>query len=163
MAKETEVNTPNLVAKITMKTLGVSPAKHATDKGAPIAVVMGMASGIKEVVDKVRGDVYHALVGEFEAENLETGEVFRSGVLYLPAGIHDMVEGAVKKLQGESDFVQFALQINVIKSASSAGYAYQAKSLIQNRQVDPLNDLRASLATSAEKPALTDGKAAAKK
>ncbi len=152
-----EVLTPNLVSKITMKTIGVKPAAHATDKGTPIAVVFGTASAIKDVVDKIRGDVYHALVGEFEAENLETGETFRSGVLYLPAGIHDMLEGSVKKLESETDFVQFALQILAVKATNAAGYGYQAKSMIPSRTVDPLTEMRAVLSgpTLAALPAST--------
>lgn len=162
-----EVQNPNFVSKISMKSIGVSPAKHATDKGTPIAIILGMASGLKDVVDKVRGETFHALVGEFEANNLETGEVFRSGVLYLPTGIHDMIEGGVKKLQGESDFVQFALQIIAVKANNPAGYTYQAKSLVPSQTVDPLTKLRQSLSTSTAPalpaPAKPESKPAAKK
>lgn len=158
-----------IVSKLSMATIKAQPAKYATDEGAPIAVVYGQATGIKEVVDKVRGDVYHALVGQFEAQNLNTGEVFRSGQLYLPTGIHEMVEDAVKKLEGDTDFVTFALQIRALKAANKSGYSYEAQSLMKATQVDPLDDLRANLEASVPKqltastPAPKPAKAANKK
>lgn len=155
MANEkAQVIAPNMVSKLTMRTIKIQPTKHATDKGAPVAVVIGYARGIKEVTDKVRGDVFHALVGEFEAQNLETGEFYRSGVLYLPAGIHDMLESSVKKLEGETDFVSFALQILAVKASNPAGYSYEAKSLMPAKAVDPLEELRAELGGGTQSKAL---------
>lgn len=157
MATEGQIVEVSLISKMSLKTLKTSPAKHASESGTPIAVIFGMASGIKEVVDKVRGDVYHALTGEFEAQNIETGERFRSGVLYLPAGIHEMIEAPVKKLESESDYVAFALQMLAVKSSNPAGYSYQARNLMPSKQVDPLEELRSQLSGGIPSPQLTAG------
>lgn len=155
-----EVVEVSLISKITMRTIKTQPAKHASDEGTPIAVIFGMASGIKEVVDKVRGDVFHALTGQFEAQNLETGEVFQSGVLYLPAGIHESVEASVQKLESETDYVAFALQMKAVKATNPAGYGYQAVNLMAAKAVDPLASIRGELTIPAATKALTDGKPA---
>ncbi len=153
----------NIVSKLSMKTIRVNPAKFATDSGAPIALVYGQLTGIKDVVDKVRGDVYHALLGSFEGQNLETGERFRSGVLYLPAGIHDMLSASVAKLPEDDDsaYVEFGLEIRAVKAKNPAGYSYEAKSLLKPKASDPLEQLRALLPTntvSAKQPALPKAK-----
>jgi hypothetical protein len=144
----------SLISKISMRTIKTTPAKAATEDGTPIAVVYGMAFGIKEVVDKQRGDVYHALVGQFEAQNLQTADVFQSGQLYLPTGIHESLESAVQRLENESDYVQFALQILAIKASNPAGYSYQAKNLLASKQVDPLEEIRALIGGSVKTPLL---------
>src|SRR5271169_1061475 len=110
-----------VVSKLSMRTIKTQPAKFASEAGTPIAVIYGQANKVKDVLDKVRGDIYHALSGTFEGINLDTKEVFRSGVLYLPAGIHEMIENPVKKLTEESDFVQFALELRAVKASNPAG------------------------------------------
>jgi hypothetical protein len=142
-----------IVSKLSMRTIKTQPAKFATAEGRPIAVVYGQATAIKEVVDKVRGDVYHALVGQFEAQNLQSGEVFRSGQLYLPTGIHEMLEDAVKKLETDTDFVSFAIQLRAVTAKNPAGYSYEAQNLLKTTHVDPLDDMRAQL-EGTEQPKL---------
>lgn len=140
-----------LISKISMRTIKALPARLASEEGTPIAVIFGMASGIKEVVDKVRGDVYHALTGQFEAQNLDTGDVFQSGQLYLPTGIHETVEASVRKLESENDYVTFALQIRSVKATNPAGYSYQAVNLMPAKAVDPLGAMRGELGTTSQK------------
>lgn len=144
-------NDVRVIGKITMRTIKVQPSKHANEKGASIAKVYGQAFETKEVIDKVRGDVFVALVGNFEAVNEESGEVFRSGVLYLPAGIHDMLTSAVSK-KGESEYVQFALDIRAVKASNPAGYSYEARSLTPASTVDPLDQLRNGIAARLSAP-----------
>lgn len=145
----------SLIGKLSMKTIKVRASKHATDTGFPIARVYGEAHGIKIVEDKINGDVHEALSGDFEAENLETHELFRSGVLYLPAGIHDMVASAVKGLHVEGESVKFALEIRAVIASNKAGYSYEAKNLLKAAIVDPLAEMRRSfgIPASASAPA----------
>lgn len=139
----------SLIAKITMRTLGLDAKKHIPEDGKPpiaIAQIYGVAQRIKIVEDKQRGDTFEAITGTFEAVNLETGEIYQSGVLYLPAGIHDLVAAAVKNLDPEDrkGAVKFKLEIGVVKSSNAAGYSYEARSVVKASDVDPLADLRAA-------------------
>lgn len=156
-----------MIGKISMRTIKTTPAKQATEgESTRIAIVFGQATGIKEVVDKARGDVYQALSGTFAAKNEISGEEFQSGLLYLPAGIHAMVESAVKTLDGETKSVNFALGINVVTASNPAGYSYEAVNLIPAMVVDPLDEMRKAIEASAPAkalPAETAAKTDAKK
>ena len=145
-----------------MSGIKVIPQKHINvGKSTPIAQVYGKASGIKPVVDKDRGEVFNSIVGNFEAVNLETGEVYNSGVLYLPSGIHAMVENAANKLAKDStETVDFALEIRVVQSANKAGYSYEAVNLIPAALVDPIATIRAQI-TGRPAPVLEAGAAPA--
>jgi hypothetical protein len=146
-----------IIGKITMRAIKVSPAKHATEKGTAIARIFGMAAGTKEVVDKVRGDVYNSIVGDFGAVNLESGEEFRSGVLYLPTSMHNMLQSALAKLEDGSGTVNFALEVRAVKATNPAGYAYEAVSLLPTALTDPLEEMKKQIAAKTA-PALNAGK-----
>jgi hypothetical protein len=137
----------SLIGKITMRTLGLSPAKFVQDgKVTPIAQIYGIAQKIQIVEDKVRGDSFESIRGQFEAVNLETGEIYQSGTLYLPSGIHDLVASAVRGLDPDDRkaAIRFKLEIGVVKSSNPAGYSYEARNLVKASEVDPLADLRAA-------------------
>ena len=138
----------SLIGKITMRTIGLTPAKHiaADGKVTPIAQIYGIAQKIQIVEDKVRGDSFESIRGQFEAVNLETGEFYQSGTLYLPSGIHDLVASAVKGLDPEDRkaAIRFKLEIGVVKATNPAGYSYEARNLVSASEVDPLADLRAA-------------------
>ena len=142
----------SMIGKITIRTINVIPAKSVeVGKSTPIARIFGMASGIKQVVDKVRGDTFESITGQFGAVNLQTGNAYESGVLYLPKGIHDMIEAAVRSIPKDapSSTVDFALEIRVVKADNPAGYSYEAVNLIPAKVVSPLEELRKQIAASA--------------
>lgn len=150
-ASQTAVPTtkPTLIAKLSVKGIGCVPVgrKEATR----LCIVVGKASGIK-TGDQVSKDKeiigkWSALVGVFQAKNLETGEVFRSSKLFLPGGIHEVIEEGVKKLGDGGGSVEFALEIRSIESSSPAGYKYQAVPLIEPKESE---DELASLVAASE-------------
>ena len=151
----------SLIGKITMRTIGLTPAKHVAADGKVVAVaqVYGIAQKIQIVEDKVRGDSFESIRGQFEAVNLETGEVYQSGTLYLPSGIHDLVASAVKGLDPDDRkaAIRFKLEIGVVKSTNPAGYSYEARNLVNASEVDPLADLR----NAGGPPKLMSGQTAA--
>src|ERR1017187_42639 len=110
-----------------------------------LALAVGQASGLKHVEDKVRGVTHCALLGNFEFTNLASGKLFRSGVCYLPPGVHDMVVSAVKSLEDESQSVTFALEISTVRDSCPAGYTYQSRNLIPVIASDPLTELRKAI------------------
>lgn len=131
----------NIISKISVKTIGCNPsAAKSEGKDVQLAKVYGVARGTINKVDQ-RGDPVVGLTGEFEAVNLGTGEVFRSGVLYLPSGIHEMVANSVK--EGDTEF---ALGIVASPASNPIGYSYKAVPLLEPAANDPMAALRNKIA-----------------
>lgn len=134
-----------IVARMSVKALGCVPSPN--DDGSPkrLCVIFGSADGIKTGEDN-NGRVWSALTGTFEGVNLKTNERFRSGKLFLPGGIHETVENAVKTLQEDSgSSVKFGLELRSVKASNPIGYSYQAVPLVQVSQEDPLAELRTAI------------------
>lgn len=169
-AEELQTDKANYRAKLTMATIEASPERAKTEKRrVSVAEFYGIASGIK-LVDNPMGDVpYTALTGNFEAVNTYNGEIWRSGVLYLPGGFHEMIVAMLNDLtedEGRSKFdkasVQFALAIDAVPADNPAGYAYVAKNLLPVSKADALAGIRQQMiATKAELAALPAPAAAA--
>lgn len=133
-----------MVGKLSTKNAGISPKKiHglADDKDyLKLCTIVGIADGIKQVEDPVHGKVFYPLTGRFEGINPENGNKTRSGVLYLPSGIHENFEAAVRKLE-DGDSIQFAVEIRAVRSDNPQGYSYEAVDLLPPREVDPLSEI----------------------
>lgn len=85
------------------------------------------------------------LKGEFKAVNLETGEVFRAGVCYLPKMASELIAGVLKG-EGVSGDVQFGFRVSARYDESSATqYVYDVESLMEVAENDPLELLTKSL------------------
>lgn len=149
MATETKTATSNevsIISKMSVKTLGCNPRLARDEQRRPLCRIYGMATGTKVQEDKVQGNIFVSLTGNFEGVNLENGEVYRSGKLYLPNGIHEVIESAVKKLaDGAGESVQFALEIHSVIATNPIGYSYEAKNLVRAEIADELETLRGKL------------------
>lgn len=169
---ETEVR---MVGKLTIKATGANPKKvHALPEGQnslTLCRIFGMADGIKQKEDPNSGKVFFPLVGRFVGITPDGNET-RSGLLYLPTGIHETYEAAVRELneKDEGGVIKFAIEIRAVKASNPAGYSYEAVDLMPVRSADPLlefahsvehKQIAASTEAPAEKP--SNGKATAKK
>lgn len=142
------------VSKMSVKTLKCDPRLEKGVEKQVLCRIYGLATGTKVKEDKVTGQIWTPLVGEFEGVNIEDGSIYRSGVLYLPNGIHEVIESAVTKLKDPENAgvsVQFALEISSVKANNKIGYSYEAKNLVKADVADPLEQLRAMLPTSNQK------------
>jgi hypothetical protein len=120
-----------IVSKITVKTVGARPAKAAESKAREMLMrVYGVASGLKisRNVNERTGEKDVALKGDFRARNLETGELYSSGILYLPSGIHDLIQAPldVAQANNESAEVTFALDVFSQPATNASGFGYGA-------------------------------------
>ena len=148
MATEPETN---LVSKLSIKTMGCKPERaKSEDKSIPLYRVIGIATGVKQVKD-VRGEMIFGATGNFEGVNLETGEVYQSGVLYLPGGAHELLISALQSEDAES--VEFALEVSAEPAKNPIGYSYKARMLEKPKMADPLIELRKHLAGVKALPA----------
>lgn len=164
---ETQALEVTIISKMSVKTLRCNPRQAAVADGQPqlkipLCRIYGRVSGTKTQEDAVSGVFHTALMGVFEGLNLVTGEVFRSGKLYLPKGIHEMLETPAKKLDADDkgETVSFALEISSVSATNPIGYSYEAKPLIKVAVTDELDELRSALpaytapkALAAENPA----------
>lgn len=150
---EPQVTEVRLVSKISMKNAGRNPkAIHGLPKEQRylrLCIIIGEASGIKQVDDPTHGTVHEALVGRFQSTDAETGDQVRSGMLYLPKGIHETITSAVKAA-AEGELVRFALEMRAVRADNPAGYTYEAVPLLKPAEHDPLSEITQLIAQSKQ-------------
>lgn len=166
MSEETASIGATVLSKISIKSIGRSGAEWVTNKDGvtPLGRIAGYARG-SIMKEDAQGNAIEALVGEFTAINLESGEVFQSGVCYLPAGMHEQILAALRKPAGENaapTAVQFAVEIACRKASNKAGYEYVGTMLDKPAESDPMEQLRHKYFSGAA-PALTAPKHSGKK
>lgn len=164
MAEKAE-STVSEIGKITMATIGagaIAKTVAAEGKGEAVcARLFGMATGIK-LKTAANGDVFESIVGSFEAVNAATGEVFQSGVLYLPAGLHERVAEALKADDAPSS-IEFGIEVIAYHAKNPQGYSWKAKQLFKPSAADPLASLRDNALTGFVPKALPAPEKAGKK
>lgn len=137
------------VSKITPSSIGCKPAMAKIDeKEVECALIFGEASGLA-IKGLPTGDQFTALTGVFEATNLHTGEVFNSGVLFLPGGLHEAVVAAIDK--EENMTVKFGILLVAVPAKNPAGYSWVGRDVVDLQQEDPLAELKASMIPTARK------------
>ena len=129
-----------ILRKLTIKNTGWNTAelKAAVTK-APSTDILKIAGVITAIrPGQTQLGEYAELVGQFQAVNLVTGEMFQSGKAILPNFIADpMVEAS----KGGSE-VEFAIQIGVKRNEGSVvGYEFSVKPLVEPKVSDKLAKL----------------------
>lgn len=85
-------------------------------------------------------------IGDFRAINLETGEQFSGGELFLPTTAEIFLSNFIKGLGDEFTSVAFAFDVGVKPANTAVGYEYTVKPLIeQDEEKDPLAAMFKSL------------------
>lgn len=143
----------NLIGKLTLKGMGCKPQKVTALEGErgkmALAHIIGKAQEVRYQDDKSgSGTIHTFFVGNFEGVNLETGDVYHSGKLFLPRGISELVEAAIKEAQktDKNASVSFAFELRSVKANNPIGYSYEARALKKPEQEDELGELRKLLA-----------------
>jgi hypothetical protein len=123
-------------------------------KVVPLYRVYGFATSIRNSKDILTGDAkkdartemhgpWQCLVGQFEAENLLTGEVSRSGQCFLPQFAIDMVAG---QFSDDVERVKFAFEVGAKFDDGAPGkYSYSVAPLLEVSEDDPILAIAASL------------------
>jgi hypothetical protein len=132
-----------MISKMSVKGLGCKPAGFdAKSEDARLCIIGGKATGIKMGEDNT-GRLWSAITGSFLGINIKTGEEFRSGKLFLPGGIHEAVESAVKGLPDSGGTVKFVMEIRSVEAKNPIGYSYQAVNLMpMESETDELEDIK---------------------
>ena len=143
----------SILSKITISEIGGNPAMaKATQTQVPVALIMGRCIDTKSVEDPNTHKVFTALVGAFSAINLQNGQEFKSGVLYLPDAFQNYVIAALERSReapqrrGLSAFrgVEFSYKVDVKPAGNPAGYSYVLQNLLAAVATDPTAHLRTS-------------------
>lgn len=114
-------------------------------KAHPIVRFLGIATGMK--TGEGDNGPWTGLTGQFKGINLDTGEEFRSGVLFMPNVAQDMVIGA---LMGDTKAVEFGFEVTAqYDEASATSYAFGASPLFESAESDPLKMLESKIAAQA--------------
>lgn len=136
----------NVISKLTTKTIGANPRRaSALKEGDKSQISLYQVYGKGRMLKQKEGnngEMTTAICGNFEAVNTESGEIFRSGVLYLPKGITEFVEAAISKLKDEADSVDFAFEVFAVRADNPIGYSYIAKPILKPTESDDLSNLR---------------------
>jgi len=133
-------------SKLTIKDLGNprNPPDDGTRKY--LGRIAGVVTGLKNVQD-ARGEVFTALQGMFAGLTTD-GECIRSGICYLPGGLHDSVISAFDQASRAPDGsriggvnVEFAYDAYSVKAGNPIGYTYIFERITKERSVDRLTEL----------------------
>lgn len=146
---ENTTETFDVKSKLTTGSMGLDAAtlkdvvKGSKGKPVAIALILAQVNEMKEQpnrLDPSKTDT--KFLGQFEGTNLLTGEVSRSGAMYLPGAASDYLKG-----QGAGGgAVAFQLTVEEDKRAnSSQGYKFGVKAIAEKAVNDPFAALRAAL------------------
>jgi hypothetical protein len=141
------------LTKITIATVNASPIliKREDCTSEPLVRIAGIARSLKPGVNKTTGESHTALVGEFAATNLSTGQEYTSGLCYLPSGIQDTINSAIQ--DGQTN-IEFCIELRAVKAKNPAGYSYQAVPLTQVAAASPLDKFKKFLTPGPVRPQL---------
>ena len=135
-----------LVKKISVKTVCGRPKIPENNKTEYLMEVFGVASGVK-TGDK-DGRPWYGFIGTFQGVNLASGQIYRSGVLFLPDVAGNLMLGQLKDEKNRA--IEFAFRIGVKRDESTAtGYTYVADPLLPVNENDPVEMLAVKLGKKA--------------
>jgi len=142
------------VSKISAKKIGlgmdeIRDAVKSTKKGAAVKLftVYGLISACKHG-DGDNGP-WTKFSGQFEAMHSASGDVYRSGSMFLPDQVTPILEGKLLAASKAEGFMgmQVAFEIGAIKSEVAVGYEFTVKDLMPaTKDTDPLIAMREQVA-----------------
>lgn len=147
----------NLVKKITMRDIAATEQLERVKSekiSLDIAHVGGTARGVKSGTSSF-GE-WTALTGDFWAQNVATGEEYRSTVLIMPSIAQDLVVNALR--DSDNNAVDLAFTITATPDVADGvvrgrGYKFGAKPVIQPKEADEMSRIK-SLFAGQQKPQL---------
>jgi hypothetical protein len=147
----------NLIRKISAKS--VCGKMSAPKKATPLYVVLGIATKTKSGQSDF-GE-WTALVGQFEATNMDTGEVYQAPQCFLPEPLNSMLAESLNELDDDENrvnaSVQFAVEVGFKPSDTPIGYEYTTKEIVEADTADPLAALRDASAKALPAPTKKKG------
>jgi len=145
----------SLVRKISAKVVCGKIEKPVPKKGKTLFIVGGIANKVR-TGDSQYG-TWTALVGQFEATNVETGEVFIAPQCFLPEPMNGMIAAALEATDKDgkrlNQSIQFAVEVGVKHAENQIEYEYTAKEIMKSDSADPLAAIREEITKALPAPA----------
>lgn len=136
-----------IVRKISTKTVVGTPSDIRNLPDGPIMRVMGVMRGVQ--TGEGDNGPWVAFIGQFQAVNLKTGEIFGAAKCFLAGAASDIIESAWHASQeGDTPAQDMKFAFDIVKitnDTSAVGYEYQARPLIEAAETDPLLEMASSL------------------
>lgn len=154
-----------IVNKITMKSIGAQPKANSVEAPREVAHIFGVARSFK--TGSSNYGFFEKFVGDFEAVNTETGEVYASQTLLVPSIVEQLLKGALTAAGAEAGKVgapgtrgqdvdgkvadtpvEFAFIVGVKPTTkreganAGQGYEFTVKPMIESKRSDTLASLR---------------------
>lgn len=131
-------------------------AKAGRKEKTPLYSVMGICNGTKTVVTDFGEST--GLRGQFEAQDLKTGEIKTAPIYWPPAFLADVINGELLAGKDDTNFaVRFAYIIGVQPDETTQlGYSYFVESLKDPDAADPFEGLREALPAPTKTKAVED-------
>ena len=145
-----------LIRKVTAKS--ICGKMTAPEKAKRLFSVFGIATKTKS--GSTDYGMWTALVGRFEAVNIETGEVFEAPQCFLPEPLNTMIAEALDEVVTDDEgnesrvntSVGFSVEVGIKPSDVPIGYEYTTKENVKADTADPLAALRESTAKTLPAP-----------
>lgn len=145
------------VKKIGAGTLGYDKKalrELCAKKPAKVFKVYGLATNVRYGTHNENGD-WTKFLGQFEAVDLGTGEVVRSGELFLPSSVTPILESQIISGKGDEEVqfkgIQFAMEVGVEHNAKAATeYVFTCKDLMPKQENDFLSSMRSEFVANKE-------------
>ena len=145
----------SLIRKISAKTVCGKTEAPTDKKTVALFIVGGIANKVK-TGDSMYG-TWTALVGQFEATNVATGEIFIAPQCFLPEPMNGMIAASLEMVDDDdkriNQSVQFAVEVGVKKADNQIGYEYTASEVMKSDAADPLAAIRETIAKAIPAPA----------
>jgi len=137
-----------LLKKLSFKTVvGKVNRRELPEDGSPMLVMRVIGVANKLVTGNSDYGTFAGFLGNFEATNVASGEVFRSGKMFLPTVCSSLLEAAIAANNGAN--VEFGFDIGVKEADNSVGYEYTATPIIEASETDPVSLLKSRISAPA--------------
>lgn len=138
----------DLLKKLSFKTVvGKVNRRELPENGESMLVMRVIGVANKTVTGNSDFGAFVGFLGNFEATNVATGEVFRSGQMFLPNVCSNLLEAAVAANGGAN--VEFGFDIGVKEADNAIGYEYTAAPIIEASETDPVALLKSRISAPA--------------
>ena len=142
----------NLIRKISAKS--ICGKVEVPKKATALFVVFGIATKTRSGQSDY--GPWTALVGQFEATNIETGEISQAPQCFLPEPMNEMIANQLDETDDEgnriTNSVQFSVEVGVKPADNAVGYEYTTKTVVESDAADPLAALRDQSAKALPAP-----------
>lgn len=119
--------------------------QDAAKSSITVGAIVGVVYDVKEQQGTLpNGEVKMSLlsIGDFEATNYETGEIWNSTSCYLPDYIARTFKSALDK-GGQA--CEFAYEVVIVPTGKGVPIAYEVRPLIQRQADNPINRMKLQL------------------